>query len=153
MKSQFELNPPHAFFTPRSSTVLAFDFGLKRIGVATGDLSLKIAHPLETIPAKDCFECIARIVKEWQPALFIVGLPYSEDGEERDITRASRRFARELEARFGVIVTLVDERFTSRAASAALKEAGIAGIRQKALLDQVAAQQILQSFFDSHASS
>jgi putative Holliday junction resolvase len=134
---------------PRSSTVLAFDFGLRRIGVATGDLQLRIAHPLETIPTHAYFDRIRRLVKEWQPALFVVGLPHSEDGEEREITRACRRFGRELETRFGIEVRLFDERFTSSEAAAALKEAGIAGIRQKPLLDKVAAQQILQSFFDA----
>lgn len=143
-----------SLLTPHSlRAVLAFDFGLKRIGVATGDLELRIAHPLETVSAKTCFERIERLVAEWRPALFVVGLPYSEHGEEREITRACRRFADELQARFCVEVALVDERFTSHDAAAALKEAGVTGIRQKPLLDRIAAQRILQSWFDSRAAA
>lgn len=145
---------PSSLLTPNPSrAVLAFDFGLKRIGVATGDLNLKIAHPLTTISANDCFRRIERLVEDWQPTLFVVGLPHSEDVEEREIAKACRRFARELHARFGIEAAFVDESFTSSEASLALKDAGVAGIRQKAVLDQVAAQHILQSFFDSHAAS
>jgi putative holliday junction resolvase len=147
------LFPHSSLLTPCSSrTVLAFDFGLKRIGVATGDSQLRIAHPLGTIPTSQRFERIARLLEEWQPALIAVGLPHAEgdsEKDEREITRACRNFAHELRARFGVEVEFVDERFTSSEAAAALRDAGVAGIRQKPLLDQVAAQQILQSYFDA----
>jgi putative holliday junction resolvase len=135
---------------PQSSTVLAFDFGLKRIGVAVGDLQLRIAHPLQTIPASQRFQRIAHLLEEWRPGLIVIGLPHAEgDREESEIARACRNFARELQARFGVEVELADERFTSGEASSALKAAGVAGIRQKPFLDQVAAQHILQSYFDA----
>ena len=96
------------------------------------------------------FDSIAKLIEEWQPVLLVVGLPTHADGTEHELTRLSRRFARRLEGRFGIKTALVDERYTSITASTALREAGIKGKKQKPLLDQVAAQQILQSYFDGH---
>ncbi|HEX8873558.1 MAG TPA: Holliday junction resolvase RuvX [Nitrosospira sp.] len=136
-----------------AGTVLAFDFGLKRIGVAVGDLSLGLAHPLATVnnanTAKQ-LESISPLVREWQPVLLVVGLPTHADGTEHERTRQSRRFARRLEVRFGIKTILVDERHTSIDASTALREASIKGRKQKPVLDQVAAQLILQSYFDGN---
>lgn len=141
-----------------SGTVLGFDFGLKRIGVAVGDLSLGMAHPLETISAEESdrrFEAIAALVREWQPVRLVVGLPSYLDGTEHDMSARCRRFARQLEGRFNLPATLVDERLSSVEASRGLNEAGITGRRQKPYLDQVAAQTILQTFFDGqrHATA
>jgi putative Holliday junction resolvase len=132
-------------------TVLAFDFGQRRIGVAVGNLGLRLAHPLATISSgnrRGQFESIFQLIREWQPALLVVGLPLHADGAEHELTGRSRRFARSLEGRFGIKTVLVDERHTSIDASAALREAGIKGKRQKPVLDQVAAQLILQTYFD-----
>jgi putative Holliday junction resolvase len=135
-----------------SQAVLAFDFGEKRIGVAVGDMELGIAHPLQTISGESNearFSAIAAVIAEWQPAQLVVGLPMYLDGTEHEMTRLSRRFARRLEGRFGLPAVMVDERLTSAEASLSLNEIGIRGRSQKAVLDQVAAQHILQSFFDS----
>src|SRR3569623_2391867 len=86
-------------------TVLAFDFGQKRIGVAVGNLRLGLAHPLATISSAsriEQFESIFRLIREWQPVLLVVGLPLHADGIEHEQTRRSRRFARRLEGRFRV---------------------------------------------------
>jgi len=134
-------------------TVIAFDFGEKRIGVAVGDLELGLAHPLAIVSdviTERRFDTIAKLIGEWQPVLLVVGLPTYANGTEHELTRLSRRFARRLEGRFGIKTTLVDERYTSLTASTALREAGVSGKKQKLLLDQVAAQQILQSYFDGH---
>ena len=133
------------------ATALAFDFGQRRIGVAVGNLGLRLAHPLATISSTNTdeqFESISRLIREWQPVLLVAGLPLHADGIEHEITRQARRFARRLEGRFGIKTVLVDERYTSIDASAALREAGIKGKKQKPLLDQVAAQLILQTYFD-----
>src|SRR5690348_1234528 len=122
--------------------VLAFDFGQKRIGVAVGNLGLGLAHPLATISSanrREQFESIFRLIREWQPVLLVVGLPLHADGIDQEMTGRSRRFARRLEGRFGIKTVLVDERHTSIDASAALREAGIRGKKQKPILDQVAA--------------
>ena len=141
-------NPP--FRTP--ATVLAFDFGEKRIGVAVGDRALGIPHPLATIAAADSkrrFAAIAALIEEWRPALLIVGLPFHLDGTEHELTRRCRRFADRLKGRFGLPVELIDERLTSATAEALLGAAGVAIARRKPALDQVAAQQILQGYFES----
>jgi putative Holliday junction resolvase len=91
---------------------------------------------------------ITQLIETWQPVLLVVGLPMHSDGAAHELTQLSQRFARRLAGRFNIKVILKDERYTSQTASAALREAGIAGRKQKSVLDQVAAQQILQSFFD-----
>ena len=132
--------------------VLAFDFGEKRIGIAIGEHLLGIAHPLATIDSEaneERFRQIAVLIEEWRPTLLIVGLPLSVDGEEHALTLLSRKFARRLDGRFGLPVAMVDERYTSVAASQSLHDAGISSRKQKPMLDQVAAQHILQSYFDN----
>ena len=142
-----------AHYTPNRTTVLAFDFGLMRIGVAVGDVSIGVAHPLETIHGdgnEQRFSAIAALLKEWQPGLLVVGLPRHMDGTEHEMTLRCRRFSRQLEGRFNLPVTLVDERLTSEIASQDLRQAGIAGRKQKVMLDQIAAQIILQSYLDEN---
>ncbi len=136
---------------PVVGTVLAFDFGEKRVGVAVGDLGLGLAHPLVTVSegiTKRRFDTITKLIEEWKPVQLVVGLPTHADGTDHELTRLSRRFARRLEGRFGISTRLVDERYTSITASVTLREAGIKEKKQKLVLDQVAAQQILQSYFD-----
>ena len=133
-------------------TVLAFDFGEKRIGVAVGEHLLGIAHPLATVAAEandERFRQIADLIAEWRPALLLVGLPLSVDGSEHELTMLSKKFARRLDGRFGLPVAMMDERYTSAQASQSLAEIGVSGRRQKPMIDQVAAQYILQSYFDS----
>lgn len=132
-------------------TVLAFDFGKRRIGVAIGNTALGIAHPLVTVDSEvteQRFAMIAKLIETWQPILLVVGLPMYPDGATHELTHLSQRFARRLVGRFNIKVILKDERYTSQTASVALREAGITGRKQKSVLDQIAAQQILQSFFD-----
>lgn len=139
----------------KTGPVLAFDFGEKRIGVAVGDWEVGIAHPLETIDEEGNdarFAAIARLLEEWKPLQLVVGLPAWLDGEEHELSRLCRRFARRLEGRFNLPVALVDERLSSMAASQSLNEIGLRGRSQKTVLDQVAAQHILQSYFDARPS-
>lgn len=136
---------------PPVGTILAFDFGKKRIGVAVGELELGLAHPLVTVSeetTENRFDAITKLVEEWKPVLLIVGLPVHADGTEHELTCLSKRFARRLEECFGIGTKLVDERYTSVTASIGLREAGVRGRKQKIIIDQVAAQQILQSYFD-----
>ncbi|SFM09919.1 Holliday junction resolvase RuvX [Nitrosomonas communis] len=134
-------------------TVLAFDFGKKRIGVAVGEKEMRLAHPLTTIHGemtRQRFEAIAKLIETWQPVLLVVGLPIHADGTEHELTQLSRRFARRLEGRYRIKSVLVDERYTTITARSALGELGIKGKKQKPMLDQIAAQHILQSFFDGN---
>lgn len=137
---------------PRTGTVLAFDFGTNRIGVAVGDFETRLAHPLTTIAAADNrarFTAIEGLVTEWRPVLAVVGVPSREDGREHAVGRLARRFAQRLRGRFGIEVALVDEHLTSHDAAQSLRLAGARGVRLKAGLDPVAAQRILETFFES----
>ena len=134
-----------------ASTVLCFDFGEQRIGVAVGEHLLASANPLVTIDNESNevrFEAINKLVKEWQPKLLIVGLPLSLDGAETSVTQLCKKFARRLNGRFNLPVMLIDERYSSVEASDLLSQSGIKGRAQKEMLDQVAAQTILQSYFN-----
>lgn len=132
--------------------VLAFDFGTRRIGVAVGDLGFRLAHPLDVITATTDtarFGAIKPLIDAWKPVRLVVGLPVHMDGTEHELTRRARKFARQLEGRFATEVSLVDERLSSSDAEQQLTEAGVGRGKQRAVLDAVAAQQILQSFFDT----
>ena len=127
---------------PEKGTVLAFDFGLKRIGIAVGEPELGTAHPL---PAVSRFEQIESLVAEWKPSALVVGFPTSAKGEPHAMTRQAEDFARRLERRFKLPVARVDERYTSVEAESRLK-----GVKNKKL-DSVAAQLILEQYFDQAA--
>ena len=132
-------------------TILAFDFGERRTGVAVGESELGIAHPLMTIGTERTeqrFDAIAALIAEWRPAGLVVGLPLHIDDTEHALTARARRFARQLEGRFNLPVTLIDERLTTRDAASMLHQAGVDSRRQKPVRDQVAAQRILQLYFD-----
>ena len=137
-----------------AGTVLAFDFGTRRIGVAVGETSTGIAHPLATLSDADGgnrFAAIDALVETWRPVLLVVGLPTHADGSAHPMTARARRFARQLEGRFHLPVAFCDERFTTQAAALALQEAG--GRDRKAVRDQVAAQLILQAYLDQRGPS
>ncbi len=137
---------------PSTGTVLAFDFGTRRIGVAVGDFETRLAHPLTTVAAADNksrFAAIEQLITEWRPVLLVVGLPAHADGTEHPVGRLARRFAHRLTGRFGLPAEFVDERLTSHDAESALRAAGARGARLKAGLDPVAAQRILETYFES----
>ncbi|MYM23360.1 Holliday junction resolvase RuvX [Duganella sp. FT135W] len=123
-------------------TILAFDFGVKRIGVAMGNTMLLQAEPLKVIKAEDNatrFADIQKLLDEWKPAKLVVGLPMHPDGNEHDMTARARRFANQLTGRFGLPIELVDERYSSAVISAKRGE----------IIDDRAAAIILQQYFDS----
>ncbi|HSD42991.1 MAG TPA: Holliday junction resolvase RuvX [Burkholderiales bacterium] len=137
-------------------TVLAFDYGERFVGVAVGETGVGVAHPLATIDdpaARERFAEIAELVGEWKPAHLVVGLPLALDGTPHELTRRAQRFARQLGGRFGLPVTLVDERLTSAEAEERLRAIGRGGRADKDLAHPVAAQVILQDFLDRHAAA
>lgn len=132
--------------------MLAFDFGEKRIGVATGETLLRNAHPLTVIHAEsndDRFAAIAKLVDEWRPVQLVVGLPTHIDGTPHEMTRLAQKFAERLHRRYRIPVGFADERLTSLDAERRLRESGRNGRNAKPLLDAVAAQLILQTWFES----
>ncbi|MBU3589013.1 Holliday junction resolvase RuvX [Polynucleobacter sp. 80A-SIGWE] len=97
-------------------TVLAFDFGTRRIGVAVGNTLTKAGQPLKIIeePSEDLrFKAIQTLIKDWQPNRLVVGLPCHPDGAEHDMSAKARRFGNQLHGRFQLPVEWVDERYTS----------------------------------------
>lgn len=118
-------------------TILAFDFGLKRIGVAVGEPELGTAHPL---PAIDRFSKVEDLIKEWKPGALVVGRPTSAEGKPHDMTRRAEDFAKRLEKRFKLPVARVDERYSSLEAESRLRGA------KKKPVDSIAAQILLEQY-------
>jgi putative holliday junction resolvase len=133
-------------------TIMAFDFGAKRVGVAVGEATLRNASALTTIKVAptQLFDQIDPLVKEWTPARFVVGRPSYADGSPNAMTARCERFARQLAGRFRIPAICVDERWTSAEAETALKTAGIGARKQKDVNDALAAQFILERYFESH---
>lgn len=123
-------------------SLLAFDFGTRRIGVATGNRFSQSAEPLKSIAVEGeaRFLAIERLIKEWQPDALVVGLPVHPDGAEHEMTLRARRFGRQLHGRFRLSVYEVDERYTS-------VEAESRGARD---VDSTAAALILEQYFREH---
>ncbi|MFZ6777328.1 Holliday junction resolvase RuvX [Undibacterium sp. Ji83W] len=122
-------------------TVLAFDFGLKRIGVAVGNTFLRQAEALSIIhaPTNDGkFADITKLIEQWQPVLCVVGLPMHPDGADNEMTQRCKRFANQLNGRFNLPAVLVDERYSSAVLSSSRGE----------FIDDDAAALILQQYFD-----
>jgi putative Holliday junction resolvase len=125
-------------------TVLGFDFGLKRLGVAVGNTLVRQAQPLIVITATandTKFAEIAALIAAWRPVRLIVGLPFHPDGAEHEMTLRCRRFANQLTGRCALPVILVDERYSSAVIKAKRFE----------VIDALAASIILQQYFDDHA--
>ena len=123
-------------------TILAFDFGSKRIGVAVGEPELRTAHPLGAVHR---FEDVESLIAQWKPERLVVGRPLSVQGEAHRMTRQAEDFARRLERRFKLPVARVDERFSSVEAESRLR-----GVKRKNV-DSVAAQLLLEQYFDEAA--
>ena len=131
-------------------TLIGFDFGSRRIGVAVGETTTRIASPLGAIEGEANearFEAIGRIVDEWHPAGFVVGRPRHSDGSEHAVAKLAEKFGRRLEARYKVPVMYVDETLTSAEAESSLKRTRTRA-RSKSDVDALAATLILQSFLD-----
>jgi putative Holliday junction resolvase len=134
--------------------VFSFDFGFRRIGIAVGQSATRTASVLETVAhrASPDWPAIDRLVAQWKPQLFVVGLPLNGEGEETDMSRAARKFAAELSRRYQQECVFVDERLSSRAAGdrfAELRASG--GLKRKhaSKLDAMAAQIILENWLQS----
>lgn len=111
-------------------TLLGFDFGEKRVGVAVGNTLTGAARPLATIADATVdgrFLKVEALLKEWQPSLLVVGRPLHPDGTPHEITALAEKFARRLEGRFGLPVVLVDERYSTVAARERLAASGAGG--------------------------
>lgn len=132
---------PSVSFSPMTEqVVLGFDFGARRIGVALGNSITRHARPLQVVaaaPSAARWDAIAVLIREWQPAQIVVGLPRHPDGAGHEMTALAERFGRQLAGRYGLPVAFVDERYSS------------AVLEPDARLDSDAAAVILQQWFDA----
>ena len=138
-----------------SSTILAFDFGERFIGVAVGNDETRMAHPLTTVESRnevERFAQIGRLIEEWQPGRLVVGEPVSLDGARNVVTDRADRFARQLAGRFGLPVHRMDERLTSVEAERDLAAMGRGGRSDKMLVHPMAACLILEAYLNEHPS-
>lgn len=132
-------------------TVLAIDFGLRNMGVAVGNTLSRTAQPLAIVNARDGvpdWDALAKFIEEWQPQRVVVGHPLNMDGTESDISKRVMKFARQIEGRYQRIVTLVDERLSSREAKAAALASGHNGDFAAKPIDDEAAAIILSTWLN-----
>jgi putative Holliday junction resolvase len=131
-----------------NQTLLGFDYGTHKIGVAVGQTLTGTATPLTTLSAvkhKPDWEGIARLIKEWQPDALVVGLPMEMTDREADNAPRAKKFARQLEGRFHLPVHMADERLTSREA---WEQLGRAAHKDVTRVDAVAAKLILETWLN-----
>ena len=132
-------------------TVLSIDYGLRNMGVAVGNTLSRTAQPLAIIKARDGvpdWDALATLIKEWQPQRVVVGHPLNLDGSESDISQRVMKFARQIEGRYQRIVTLVDERLSSREAKTAALASGHNGDFAAKPIDDEAAAIILTTWLN-----
>jgi putative pre-16S rRNA nuclease len=126
---------------------LAFDFGLRRIGVAVGQTITQSANPLTVLLAEKGepdWQQVSQLISQWRPTALVVGLPYQMEGGEQAISFAARQFARKLKAQFNLPVHLVDERLTTQEAKRQLQASGVK--LKDTAIDSFAAKLILESW-------
>ncbi len=130
---------------PDNQTLLGFDYGRRRIGVAVGQRLTRSATPLGTVRARDGkpdWPAVSQLIEEWKPGALVVGIPYHMDGAEQDMTHAARRFCRQLEGRYRLPVHQAEERLSSWVVESRLSA------REQAStdIDAMSAQVILQDW-------
>lgn len=133
--------------------LMAFDFGLRQIGVATGNTRSGIASELTVVNArngKPNWDEVQKVVREWQPELCLVGLPINMDGTESELSGQARKFARQLEGRFGFQTEMVDERLSSFEAKGRAREEGHKGDYKAVPVDALAAKILVEQWLDSN---
>ena len=129
----------------QEKTVLAFDFGLRRIGVAIGQTITKSSRPLTVLHATDGipqWEEVKSLISTWDVTQLVVGLPFNTDGSEQEITLAAKKFSRRLQAKYRLPVALIDERYSTKAAKSSLTFRST----KNASIDSHAAAVILDSW-------
>lgn len=139
---------------PPYRILIAFDFGMKRIGVAIGQMITQSARPLDTLAAKEGipnWQHLDKLIKKWAPDAFVVGIPFNMDGTRQPISAHAEQFAKQLQERYQLPVFEVDERLTTKDAKERLFAEGGYKALQDGQVDRVAAQLILQNWFISRS--
>ena len=143
-----------------SQTVLGFDYGRRKIGIAVGQTSTGFAEGIATIPADPPagpWRKIEKLIEGWQPDTLVVGLPLAADGSEPKFARCAREFGRQLQCRFELPVNFIDETLTTDFADALIRETTTPGKRitkrRKSVRDQLAAELILKTYLHDCTTS
>lgn len=137
-------------------TLLAFDYGTKNIGVASGQTITRSANSLSPVKAKDGvpdWNQIEKLLAEWKPDLVLVGLPLNMDGSESESSARARKFANRIHGRFGTKVEMVDERLTSFEAKGEVISRGGSRDYKNNPVDSIAARLILEGWFERQNST
>lgn len=135
---------------------MAFDFGLRQIGVAVGNVPLETSQPLEIVPAREGIPQWPRLeylVKEWQPDLLLIGDPLNMDGSDSELSQRARKFARRLHGRLGLPVEMIDERLSSFEAKQTARARGHDGNYKAQPVDSLAAEIILRSYLNADSGN
>ena len=137
--------------------IFAFDYGTRRIGVASGDTLTRTARGLATIESTPPWDAIGKLIADYRPTQLVVGVPYNMDGTPTLLTDAAREFARALHQRHGLPACLMDERLSSREAEAELRHARATGLKRRRLthadVDMTAAKIVLERWFMDPAAA
>ena len=131
-------------------TVMAFDFGTQKMGIAVGQSMIESATPLSLFPMKDGipnWDELLKIIKQHQPSLFLVGLPLNMDDSESELSTRARKFARRLKHQTNISTLMVDERLTTREARTELESYQSQGRAKKLAADSIAAALFIQSWY------
>lgn len=138
--------------TAPAETILCFDFGTKKIGVAFGQSITQTASPLAALPCpqqKIDWDAIEKLIKEWQPTLLLVGLPFNMDGSDSPMSQRARKFSRQLHGRFHLPVATIDERLSTREARERLGKPALTG--KDARVDSMAACIMIENHFNTES--
>ena len=130
--------------------IMAFDFGTQKMGMAVGQSMIESANPLALFPMKDGipnWDELLKIVKQYQPNLFLVGLPLNMDDTESELSARSRKFARRLRHQTNIETLMVDERLTTREARGELEQYQSQGRGKKLAADSIAAALFIESWY------
>jgi len=144
----------------QTSCILALDFGLRRIGVATANSLTNTANALTTITARDGqpdWALMDQLIEEWQPDILVLGLPYNIDNSESEMTARIREFQQQLADRYAISIATTDERYTSAEAETLMKAARIKGTKTKRVtkgeIDALAAQLIAEQWLHKKSNN
>ena len=140
--------------TTQAQTIMAFDFGTQKMGMAVGQALIESSTPLALFPMKDGipqWENLLKIIKQHQPQLFLVGLPLNMDDSESELSTRARKFARRLRHQSNINTLMVDERLTTREARDELDHYQAQGRGKKLAADSLAAALLIESWYrDPH---
>ena len=137
-------------------TIMAFDFGLRQIGVATGNSLLGTTQPLSILKAKEGipqWQAVQELIDDWHPDLLVVGDPLNMDGSVSELTERARKFSRRLHGRLGLPVEMTDERLSSFEAKQNRQEQGHRGNFKAEPVDSYAAELILKTWLAEYNDS